>query len=163
MLKIKNLAFLSVLLGCTFTLNSYAANNCTVSAPVTNVNLNYAQAGRVSAEFKNCKNRVRPSFQWSNPAGNQAVLRLDDKTAVYIPVSESSRIGASWRVNSNTTTNVSRPATPAYYDFNPHISSDNQVKNLTMYAEFSSSHYQNLAQYPTGTYRASLTFNANEW
>ncbi|KYQ70808.1 hypothetical protein [Acinetobacter pragensis] len=166
MSKIKNLAFLSAIISFTFTLNSHAADNCTVTAPATNVNLNYAQAGRVSADFKNCKIRVRPAFQWSNPQGTQSVFRLDGKPDVYIPVSLFSRIGANWDA-SNPMTGVSQPAVYAYTDYNSLFSSlfssSNQPKNLTTYAEFSSSHYSNLAQYPVGTYRASLTFSAVEW
>lgn len=161
MLKIKNLAFLSAILSCAFTLNSYAGN-CTVTAPVTHVNLNYAQAGRVSAEFKNCKNRVRPSFHWSNPAGNSSVFRLDGKPDVYIPVSFFSRIGGDWDGN-HPALGASMTAANADADFNSHFSSSSQTKNLTTYAQLSSSHYKDLAQYPVGTYRASLTFSAAEW
>ncbi len=161
MLKIKNLAFLSVILSCTFTLNSYA-DNCTVTAPVTNVNLNYAQAGRVSANFKNCKIRVRPSFQWSNPAGNNSVFRLDGKPDVYIQVSFFSRIGGEWDGNYPVV-GASMTAANAYADFNNYINSSSQIKNMTMYAELDSSQYKDLAKYPVGTYRASLTFSAAEW
>lgn len=161
MLKINNLAFLSAILSCAFTLNSYAGN-CTVTAPVTNVNLNYAQAGRVSAEFKNCKNRVRPSFHWSNPAGNSSVFRLDGKPDVYIPVSFFSRIGGDWDGN-HPALGASMTAANADADFNSHFSSSSQTKKLTTYAQLSSSHYKDLAQYPVGTYRASLTFSAAEW
>ncbi len=161
MSKVKKLAFLSAILSCTFTLNSYA-DNCTVTAPVTNVNLNYAQAGRVSADFKNCKNRVRPSFQWSNPSGNSSVFRLDGKPDIYIPVSFSSRIGGEWDGNYPTV-GASQTASNAYADFNIYINNSSQIKNMTMYAELSSSQYKDLAQYPVGTYRASLTFSAAEW
>jgi len=162
MLKIKNLAFLSAILSLTFTLNIAYAANCTVTAPVTNINLNYAQAGRVSADFKNCKNRVRPSFQWSNPAGNSAVFRLDSKPNVYIPVSFSSRIGANWD-GTYPALGGSQTAANAYADFNTYFNSSSQIKNMTMYAELDSSQYKDLAKYPVGTYRASLTLSAVEW
>src|SRR6218665_1300295 len=116
MSKIKNLAFLSAIISFTFTLNSHAADNCIITAPATNVNLNYAQAGRVSADFNNCKIRVRPSFQWSNPAGNSSVFRLDGKPDVYIPVSFYSRIGGDWDGNYPVV-GASMTAANAYADF----------------------------------------------
>lgn len=161
MSKVKKLAFLSAILSCTFTLNSYA-DNCTVTAPVTNVNLNYAQDGRLSVDFKNCKNRVRPSFQWSNPAGNSAVFRLDSKPEVYIPVSFDSRMGANWDIPIPIV-GASQTAASAYADFNTYFNSSSQIKNMTMYVVLPPSQYKNLAQYPVGTYRASITLSATEW
>ncbi|MFV5503943.1 hypothetical protein [Acinetobacter sp. 226] len=139
------------------------AANCTITADASTVNLNLATSSvRTNVYFKNCINRVRPSFQWTNTIGNNGAFYLNNQASTSIPVPFYARIGGEWD-NTNPIVGASQSAAPASINFDRFFSSSVTTKNLTMYTQFSLADFEDLSKYPAGTYKTSLIFNANEF
>ena len=139
------------------------AANCTITADASTVNLNLATSSvRTNVYFKNCINRVRPSFQWTNTIGNNGAFYLNNQASTSIPVPFYARIGGDWG-NTNPAVGASQTAATASINFDRHFSSSSTPKNLTMYTQFSLANFGDLSKYPAGTYKTSLIFNANEF
>lgn len=139
------------------------AANCTITADASTVNLNLATSSvRTNVYFKNCINRVRPSFQWTNTTGNSGAFYLNNQASTSIQVPFSARIGGDWD-NTYPVLGASQSAAPASINFDSYFYSSSTPKNLSMYTHFSLAGFGDLSKYPAGTYKTSLIFSANEF
>lgn len=139
------------------------AANCTVNASASTVNLNLAISPlQTNVYFKNCTNRARPSFQWTNTRGNVGAFYLDNQPNTSIDVPLGTILGGNWdspwpALGVNQTTNS------ANVNFDSNFAPSDTPKNLNLHTQFSLANFGDLSKYPAGTYRTSMIFSVNEF
>lgn len=159
----KNFLTLSSFLCFGILTHTAFAANCTVTADSMNVNLNFTTAVLITnVHFKNCKNLVRPSFQWTNNNGSYGAFYLNNQPSTSIEVPFSARAGANWD-NTGGLVGGSQTAASATFNFNNFFHSGYAPKNMTLYSEFRRADFGDLSKYPAGTYTTSMIFSANEF
>ncbi|WP_425919391.1 hypothetical protein [Acinetobacter sp. TSRC1-2] len=139
------------------------AANCTVTSDASTVNLNLATNSLLTnVYFRNCTNRVRPSFQWTNTKGNVGAFYLDNQPNTSIEVPFNARVGGSWD-NTSPSQGGGQTANSANVNFDTHFGASATPKNLTLYTQFLLKDFEDLSRYPAGIYRTSMIFSVNEF
>lgn len=149
---------------CLFSIfnSAYAAPLCTVSGNTGTVNLRQGNTGVITTKvnFKNCTQRVRPSFEWLNKNGQYGAFYLNNKPDTYIPVGFNNRMGGTWD-GTYPVVGASTSASSGTYNFDTYFGSSSASKNLELYTQISISNFDNLQNYLPGTYHTSMIFSVN--